>query len=145
MNKLTPMLDEENKIWAVDYLKTIASTFQRLSAQTVKLRKLYQKLAKISSKMNIDITAYQNITKKIKRQKQILEKDNAYQLIAITLNKAQYILSNEQFLREDTMQAEGKEIARKGMLYMESVGKMAELFKELSEELFSEDELKRFI
>ena len=95
--------------------------------------------------MNIDITAYQNITKKIKRQKQILEKDNAYQLIAITLNKAQYILSNEQFLREDTMQAEGKEIARKGMLYMESVGKMAELFKELSEELFSEDELKRFI
>ena len=43
------------------------------------------------------------------------------------------------------MQEEGKEIARKGMLYMESVGKMAELFKELSEELFSEDELKRFI
>ena len=145
MKKLTPMLDEENQIWAVDHLKSMANTFQSLSVQTVKLKKLYQKLAKISSKINIDITAYQNITKKIKKQTQILEKNHAYQLIAITLNRAQYILSNEQFFREDTMQAEGKEIARKGMLYMENVGKMAELFKELSEELFSEDEWKKFV
>ena len=123
----------------------MANTFQSLSVQTVKLKKLYQKLAKISSKINIDIGAYQNITKKIKKQTQILEKNHAYQLIAITLNRAQYILSNEQFFREDTMQAEGKEIARKGMLYMENVGKMAELFKELSEELFSEDEWKKFV
>ena len=70
-----------------------------------------------------------------------MEQNEAYQLIEITMNSAKSILRNEQFLSEESVQEEGKEIARKGILYMENVVKMADVFKEYAQEVFSEEAL----
>ena len=56
-------------------------------------------------------------------------------MVAITIVNAQDIVKEEQFVQEDSVKEEGKEIARKGILYMENVQKMAALFEEYSREV----------
>ena len=65
---------------------------------------------------------------------------DVYQLVNMTMSNANYILSNEQFLSEDTLQKEGKEIARKGIIYMENVKKLSDAFEEYATEIFSKRE-----
>lgn len=134
--KLFPMLSEENQAWSKEYLWDLPKAFRKLSVDAVKIKKLYQKLDEVCDKKSIDSKEYLSVLKKLKKQIKNIEKTSAYQLAAITLNEAQSILRNEQFLSEDSLQAEGKEIARKGILYMENVKKAAELFEELSLEVF---------
>lgn len=139
LEKLQPMLDEENRAWAVDYLKHLPVEFCKLREDAGKIKKQYQKLDKLCSRKNIDTKEYVALLKKLERQIEALEKKSVYQLIEYTMNNAGYILRSEQFLREDDMRKEGKEIARKGILYTENVRKCAATFQEFSEIVFSED------
>lgn len=131
LQRLKPMLNEENRKWAKGMLKEIPQDFKALSDETKKIKGLYGKLDKICDKRNIDRKEYLSILKKIKKAVNKVEGEAAYQLISFTLMDAQFILKNEQFIEEDTFQEEGKEIARKGILYMESVGACARLFEEM--------------
>ena len=57
-------------------------------------------------------------------------------MIQMSMNQAQYIMAQEGYEQKNTVQEEGKEIARKGILYTENVEECAELLKEYTEELF---------
>ena len=133
------MLSEGNQAWAVEYFVNMPKRFQQLVEDAKKAKKLYQKLNKICNRKKIDKKEYLNILKKLAKQIKILEKQATYQLVEITMSAAQYILRGEQYLQEDSFQAEGKEIARKGILYIDNVIDMAILFQEYSEEIFGED------
>ena len=61
-----------------------------------------------------------------------------YQFVSLTLNEAQYIIKNEQLLSYDSIQEEGKEIARKGVLYMNSVAQCAEIFREYADSVLAD-------
>ncbi len=139
LSQLSPMLSEGNQAWAVEYFVNMPKRFQQLVEDAKKAKKLYQKLNKICNRKKIDKKEYLNILKKLAKQIKILEKQATYQLVEITMSAAQYILRGEQYLQEDSFQAEGKEIARKGILYIDNVIDMAILFQEYSEEIFGED------
>lgn len=139
LEKLSPMLTKENREWTVEFLQNIPKKFQQMTKDAKKIRNYYKKLDKICDRKKIDKKEYLSILKKLDKQINVLEKSSSYQLIEITMSKAQYILRGEQYLQEDSLQAEGKEIARKGMLYMDNVIDMAKLFQEYSEEIFGED------
>lgn len=138
LEKLSPMLDEEGRKWAVEYLRNIQEEFRQLKIEARNIKKSYQKLDKVCDKRNIDKKEYLSIMKKLEKQIKIIEKDEVYQLVVITMTDALYILQNEQYLQEDSLQKEGKEMARKGMLYMENVEKCATLFGNYAEEIFSD-------
>lgn len=138
LRKLHPMLNEEARAWATEYLQGLPQEYEKLKIDSGKLKKLYEKLDKICDRKNIDPKEYLNLLKRIKKISTAMEKASTYQLIAITLSNAQYIMGNEQFMSEDTMQKEGKEIARKGMLYTKNVMEMAELFREMAEAEFAD-------
>lgn len=138
LRKLPPMLSKENQQWAYEYLKAMPDEFQALLGEVKSLKKLYQKLDKIASRRNIDAKEYLSILKKIKRMVHRIDNLSAYQLVTMTLNEARYILKNEQFLSENTLQKEGKEIARKGILYMDNVEQCALVFKEFTEEAYKD-------
>lgn len=135
LSQLQPMLDEESRKWTEDYLNSIPDEFDRLAEDAKKAKKLYVKLDKVCNKKNMDTKEYLSVLKKIEKVIKEIEANEVYQLITLTMVNAQYILWNEQFLHEDSVQEEGKEIARKGILYTENVEKMAILFKEYSEEI----------
>lgn len=135
--KLPTMLNQEAKIWAKEYLRGIPQEYGKLKADAGKMKKLYKKLDKICERRNIDKGEYLHLLKRLKKLSTDMDASSTYQLIAITLSSAQYIMGNEQFVVEDTIQEEGKEIARKGVLYTENVMKMADLFRKMAEEEFS--------
>ncbi len=138
LGKLEPMLKEEAREWARKYLHGLPQEFEKLKVDSGKLKKSYEKLDKICNRKNIDQKEYLNLLKKIKKISTAMEKASTYQLVAITLSNAQYIMGNEEFMSEDTMQKEGKEIARKGILYTKNVIEMAELFREMAEDIFAD-------
>lgn len=138
LKELPPMLNEENRIWARQYLADMPKEFHKLVPEAKNIRKLYQKLDKICDKKKIDKKEYLSILKRLKKQIEEIERKSTYQLVAITLTEAQYILRNEQFLQEDSLQKEGKEIARKGILYMENVEKCAAIFEEYARNIFED-------
>ena len=55
----------------------------------------------------------------------------------ITMNEAEYILRNEQFIQLDTIEKEGKEIARKGILYAQDIQKIALVLENFAKQIFS--------
>lgn len=138
LRELPPMLDEEGRKWALEYLNGMPDEFQKLELEARKIQKTYQKLDKICNKKNMDSKEYLSILKKLKKQIKNIEKTSTYQLAAITLSDAKYILRNEQFLQEDSIQAEGREIARKGILYMDNIENCARVFKEYAESVIEE-------
>lgn len=136
LEKLPPMLSKENQEWALEFLHSFPEEFQKLSFEARKLKGMYQKLDKVCNKRHIDSKEYLSVLKKIEKQISNIERRDSYQLVTITLSEAKSILKNEQFLQEDSLNEEGKEIARKGILYMEMVDQCSLLFKEYVEEIY---------
>ncbi len=141
IENLTPMLTEEKCKWAESYLNNIPHDFHTLSLRAGKVKKQYQKLNKLCSQKKINQQDYLNLMQKIKRGINGIRQMDTYQLVNFAMTNANYILSNEQFLSEDTLQREGKEIARKGIIYMENVKKLSDVFEEYAAEIFSERKL----
>ena len=56
----------------------------------------------------------------------------------MTMPSATKILRDEEFVQLDTLQEEGKELARKGKLYTNLVAEGAELLKGEAEKIFAE-------
>lgn len=135
LNRLPHMLEADKKQWAREYIAAIPERFLELKQDAEKAYTTYRHLEKICSRKELNTKSYLSTLKKVKKLTQKIEASDVYQLVAITMVNAQYILKNEQFLQEDSVKEEGKEIARKGILYMENVQKMAALFEEYSREV----------
>ncbi len=138
LDKLPMMLDEDAQKWTIEYLKGIPQELHEIQLIAGRIRKIYKKLDKICSKNNVDKKEYLSILRRLDKQTKEIEKKDTYQLITLTLNNAKHILMNEQFLQEDTIQKEGKEIARKGILYTETVQNLAKLFEEMATNIFKD-------
>lgn len=137
---LKPMLSEEEYKWAENYLLNLSEDFHTLSLRADKMKKQYHKLNRLCSKKNINQQEYLSVMKKLRKGIKEITQMDVYQLVNMTMSNANYILSNEQFLSEDTLQKEGKEIARKGIIYMENVMKLSDAFEEYATEIFSKRE-----
>lgn len=139
LKKLPPMLNEENRKWAEEYLDSFPDKFLEVAKSANKTRKLYKKLEQTCKRKNIDTKEYQSLLKKIEKNIKQIEKNEMHQLIDATMINARYILAREQFLYRDSLQEEGKELARQGLIYTENMAQIAILFKEYLEEKKRED------
>lgn len=138
LQQLHPLFEGEDRKWVVEQIKNIPYECEQLGLEAKKTAKLYNKLDTICSKRTIDQKAYLNLLKKLDKQVKKIEADEMYQFVSLTLNEAQYIIKNEQLLSYDSIQEEGKEIARKGVLYMNSVAQCAEIFREYADSVLAD-------
>lgn len=143
LGRLSPMLDEESRKWAVEYLDDIPDKFFQLAADAKKAKKLYGKLDKVCNKRNMDSKEYLSVLKKIEKSIKKIESNSVvYQLVNETMVGQRYVLLAEQFEHEDSVQAEGKEMAREGMIYTKYISEIAELFGEYMKELREKESLE---
>lgn len=133
-DKLKPVLNEEARKRAVVYLNTVPDMFRGLRKKVKKEKENYKKLQRICRKNSLDKSAYLSILNKIKRTTAEIERHELYGIISSALSVAEYIINSEQFLEEDSVQAEGLEIARKGIMYTELVDQCIGVFIPLAEE-----------
>lgn len=138
LDQLKPMLNDENRRWAREYLLDIPEQFEKLKKEVEKLHKSYCSVERLCKKQQMDSQQYVKLLNKIKRQIQKVESDDMYQLITMTMPAATKIMRDEEFSRLDNLQDEGKEIARKGKLYTKMVGEGAKLLKEEAEKIFED-------
>jgi hypothetical protein len=136
LDSLSPMLDEENRKWAKEYLAGIPTEFGTLRKDAQQLGKCYRRLGNLCRNSKMDSQQYLQLLKKIKKQIGKVEKGELYQLIEYTLPSATQIIREEEFVQLDTMKEEGLELARKGKLYSKLVGDTAKLLQEESEKIF---------
>ena len=138
---LKPMFHtEESRKWVKDYLDSIPEKCCALQSDARNTIKLYRKLDKICSRRNIDNKEYLNLLKKLDKQIKKIELQEVYDLVQDVMSEAHYILKNEQFMEYGTIKEEGKEVARKGILYMELVEECAGIFREYLDDLKKEEE-----
>lgn len=143
LGRLSPMLSEESRKWAVEYLNGIPNEFFKLAQDAKKARKLYGKLDKVCNKRNIDSKEYLSVLRRIEKAIKKVESNLIpYQLISETMVGLSNVLLTEQFEHEDSVQAEGKEMAREGMIYTKYISELAELFGEYMKELREKEALK---
>ncbi len=140
LDQLKPMLDQEERQWAVGYLKELPDQCHELTIQANKIKKLYKKLDKVCKKKNIDKKEYLSVLRRIDKSIPKIERMPMYQLATMSLSDAEYVISREQFLHRSTLAEEGKEIARKGTLYMELVEQCSNIFQKYAEEVFKDVE-----
>lgn len=103
-------------------------------------KKLYQKLDKLTQNHNMDNAAYDKLLKQIKKNTKKIEKNQNYSLVEETLGRANSILKTSQYIEYGSFEEECKEIARRGILFMELVEECANLFEGFSDEVFGKIE-----
>lgn len=131
---LLPVFNEERRERAVEYLNTVPDMFRNLRKQVKIEKENYKKLQKICRKNIVDRGAYLSLLNRIKYTTEKIEHHELYSIVATTLSLAEYLINSEQFYEEDTIQAEGLEIARKGIKYTELVDECIALLIPLAEE-----------
>ena len=135
IDSIEPMLDKEGQEWAAEYIRNIPLKCEKLKCDAKVAKQLYVKLDKICSRKSIDRKEYLSILKKLDKILKKIEAQAMYDLMVDALPDAQYILMNEQFLEYGTIQEEGKEIARKGILYMDIIAECSEIFSDYYNEI----------
>lgn len=130
LSQLTPMIKEKSLKSVLEYVESFPDMFSELAEDARKAKMMYSKLDKICNKRKLDSKEYKSILKKIEKVVKKIESNDMYQLVDNTMVNARYILLREQLFHMDTIQQEGKEIARQGILYTENVAKIAYLFKD---------------
>ena len=133
--KLHPVFDENERKKNLEFLQHTPEHYTEIRKAAIETNKLYKNLEKLCQHGNLDIRAYEKILKKIKKMTKKIEGDSIYyEPIQETLVLANYIVKSEQFDTMKTMQEEGKEIARQGIIYTDMVKQCAELFEEYTKE-----------
>lgn len=133
--KLHPVFDENERKKNLEFLQHTPEHYTEIKKAAIETNKLYKNLDKLCQHGNLDIRAYEKILKKIKKMTKKIEGDSIYyEPIQETLVLANYIVKSEQFDTMKTMQEEGKEIARQGIIYTDMVKQCAELFEEYTKE-----------
>lgn len=133
--KLHPVFDENERKKNLEFLQHTPEHYTEIRKAAIETNKLYKNLDKLCQHGNLDIRAYEKILKKIKKMTKKIEGDSIYyEPIQETLVLANYIVKSEQFDTMKTIQEEGKEIARQGIIYTDMVKQCAELFEEYTKE-----------
>ena len=138
IEKIPPMLNEENQKWAKEYLIGIPDQFENLKKCAEKLRKSYYKVESLCKKNQMEGQEYIKLLTKIKNQIKKVESQEVYQLVILTMPSAMQIMRNEEFDKLDNLKEEGLELARKGKLYTKLIVEASELLKKEAVKIFSE-------
>ena len=140
IEKLEPMFNPEEQKKILVYMKDTPKKFHEMAVNAVAGKKLYQKLDKLTQNHNMDNAAYDKLLKQIKKNTKKIEKNQNYSLVEETLGRANSILKTSQYIEYGSFEEECKEIARRGILFMELVEECANLFEEFSDEVFGKIE-----
>ena len=124
------MFEGEDRQWVVEQILSIPKQYANIALDAKKSLTLYKKLSSICSKSKLDTKAYVSTLKKINKCIKKIESYDLYQTISFTMNEAEYIIKNEQFIQYDSELEEGREIARQGMVFMNGVRECAEIYEE---------------
>lgn len=130
--QIEPAFSKEQRVKVIEYLHGTEAGFRKIAADAVKQKKLYQKIDNMCNTGNISPKEYEKLLKKLRKLSKETLRSPLYQMIDNSLIDASLIMQKELLLEENSLVEEGKEIARKGLLYMDLVDQCATLLADVS-------------
>ncbi len=136
-DKIEPAFTEEEQKVNMKYLMSMPEQFQEIAVHAKELQTLYRRVDKLAKVRNMDLKAYKKALKKIeKTTKEIDKHTECMSHISETLKVADFILKSEANLKLLSFNEEALEISRQGMLYAKLLQECAELFAEMTKEIY---------
>lgn len=136
IDRLEPVFQEEEQEKIRIYQQDTPKQVHQIVTLAREGKKLYQQLDKLCQKGNMDKQAYLKILKRVKRNRKKIEENPNYQLLSESMTKAEQIICSGQYLRRETMEEEGIELARQGKKYMELLEEYAAITEEYTKKVF---------
>lgn len=136
IESLEPVFDEEEQKKVAAFFRDTPKQVHQIVTLAREGEKLYQQLDKLCRKGNMDKRAYLKILKRVKRNRKKIEENPNYQLLSESMTKAEQIIRSGQYLRRETMEEEGMELARQGVKFMELLEEYAGIVEEYTKTIF---------
>lgn len=134
IEKLEPAFDKEEQEKILEYFHNTPKRIHDIILLAREGKRWYQKLDKLCRNGNVDKRAYVKLLTRIKKNRKNIEKNENYQIISETMVYAEQILMSSQYFNYETMEEEGRELARQGRLFMELLEECAGIMEELAKE-----------
>lgn len=134
IEKLNPIFTKEEQDKILDFFHNTPKRVHEIVLLAEEGEKIYHKLEQLCKNGNVDKNAYLKLLKKIKRNRKQIEKNENYQIIAETMVNAEQIIRTSQYFYNESIEEEGLELARQGILYMELLQEYAKVIEELAKE-----------
>ena len=139
MSKVEPVFNECQRENNIKFLKGLPEEFREIAKGAIELRKLYKKVEKLAQVRNMDTKAYLKLLKKIEKQTKEIEKHpECMSHISETLKVADFIIKSEAGMKYSSFNEEGKNISRQGIMYSEILEECADLFADVTDEIYKD-------
>lgn len=134
IEKIEPEFNEEERKLVVEYLHTVPDELGEIAKNAKNLNTTYRKLSNYCKSGNIDKNAYLKLLKKIKKQTKRCEKTPVYQLVSVTMARAEIIVRSQNLYKHDDFVDEGRAIANQGIRFTEMLQECAEILCDYAKE-----------
>lgn len=116
------------------YVHSVHEELDEIRMDAKNLQRAYRKILTACKSGNLNKDVYLKQLRKIKKQTKKCESKISYQLVAATMEMAGYIVRSESLYELDTMEEEGKAVAKQGMRYSKMLEQCAELLRDFAKE-----------
>ena len=138
MEKIEPSFNKCQRENNIKFLKGVPDEFRCIAKGAEELKKSYKKVEKLTRIRNMDTKTYLKLLKRIEKQTKDIEKHpECMSNISETLKVADFIINSESGMAYGSINEEGKNISKQGILYCDLLKECAELFADLTDEIYS--------
>lgn len=116
---LEPVFNEEEQEKILEYFHNTPKQIHELVLLAREGKKIYRQLDKLCRKGNMDQRAYRKLLKRVKRNREKIERNVHFDLLINSMVQAEQIIRTGQYFKYDTAEEEGLELARQGKEYMD--------------------------
>ena len=131
---IEPIFSEDERERILSFFHETPKKVHEIVSLAQEGKKLYVQLEKLCKKGNMDRQAYVKILKRVKRNRKKIEGNPNYELLSDSMAKAEQIIRSGQYLRQETVEEEGIEVARQGKKFMELLEEYARVIEEYTKE-----------
>lgn len=137
MEKIEPSFNKCQRENNIKFLKGVPDEFRCIAKGAEELKKSYKKVEKLTRIRNMDTKAYLKLLKRIEKQTKDIEKHpECMSNISETLKIADFIINSESGMAYGSINEEGKNISKQGIMYCDLLKECAELFADLTDEIY---------
>lgn len=132
IESVEPVFSGKNRDKVIEYLHGTEAGFRAIAQNAISQKKVYKKIENMTKTGGIGMKEYRALLEKLKKMNKEMLKSPLYQLVDDSLIDARLALEKELLIEEDSILEEAKEIARKGLLYMDLVNECSLLLADVA-------------
>lgn len=139
IDSLEPVFCQEEQEKILEYFHDTPKQIHELILLAREGKKIYRQLDKLCRSGNMDKRAYRKLLKRVKKNREKIEKNVHFDLLINSMVQAEQIIRTGQYFKYDTAEEEGMELARQGKEYMELLEGYTEAIEQIARETVAKE------